>query len=531
MSMLSRDEAILVGRRIQDLKERGKSVSVETEADRILWGLWLHEGVELIKAKFPESYVAAEAAKLLDKRDGQSHVDQTRDHLRALLEAAERYAQFDAQMGVSEDFRRAVDIAIKDVFFESWYFKGLLATFSILLAVLLGGTIYSTVQVVGVVRSADEAQQSIRSHRAEFDLDLDKARREINSKTSNIDDVVRTAVLNNVDGVKQKLEQAQTEAQGYIDGAKKRLDSELQGAVSSANTILLSDQKRISDGWAGLDQKIGQQFTVANQRLDGQLTLVLGNLDTQSKAALKSVDDARGEAVKSLSASKLVEELQRAVSSANTSLQSDQKRISDGWAGLDQKIGQQFTDGSKRLDGQLTLALGNLDAQSKAALKSLDEARGEAVKGLNAPAVEVENSKRKAVSSIETDQAEARNKIATFRSEVEGQRDEFLRQVDDGKKKIAATIDSMPEEIKALSAAVAAVNHGLQAYHVQIAAIMDRMAAEKGGRISFVIDVLGWSFWVAIGSLALSVIVPLVIWSLVARWARRNFQPKIQKVP
>ena len=114
--MLSRDEAILVGRRIQDLKERGKSVSVETEADRILWGLWLHEGVELIKAKFPESYVAAEAAKLLDKRDGQSHVDQTRDHLRALLEAAERYAQFDAQMGVSEDFRRAVDIAIKDVF-------------------------------------------------------------------------------------------------------------------------------------------------------------------------------------------------------------------------------------------------------------------------------------------------------------------------------------------------------------------------------------------------------------------------------
>jgi hypothetical protein len=138
--MPSREETDAILKQIENLKDTGSRLlsSLPKDNDVIVgrqspqfkrWIRWLNEALELVQAITPEgSYVYKEAADLrargdFDPRESPVLTEQVDD----LLDAAGRATRLKTQDAVGDDFRRAVEIAVKDAYFSSWPFMSLRA--------------------------------------------------------------------------------------------------------------------------------------------------------------------------------------------------------------------------------------------------------------------------------------------------------------------------------------------------------------------------------------------------------------------
>jgi hypothetical protein len=446
--MPTRDEIHAIRNHIRSLKEQAPtqawSATASTDGGTdVHWMLWVNQAADVIQFAVPAagSYLYKQAEGLRATRiRSASAANKLRARVLDLLAAAERTAGLNVKDAASDDLRRAVDIAVKDEYFKSWPFWGVGATISVMLVVVFGGTLYSTVQIGGIQKSTEAAQETIQQRLKTFEDQTDK-------KTKDLDQIIKTAVLTSYPAIKDVVDNALAETKGYVADSKRKLDEAQTKVLNSMN-----DQLR-----------------------DGL------------QAAL----------------AKTHEDLQREEKKISDELHGDAKKLSDEWKATDQKLGQQLASASG----------------------ALDSAKDAAVRALNARGTEVDEQKRIALSAIETTKTEAINKLNGYRGEAEGRKDEVVnaikktneevaRQVGDAQARIEAEIAKMPTDMKRVAATLASLDRALARYHVDIARVLDLVGDDDRGRLGRVVDVLGWSFWLSLGALVIS-ILPWIILALV----------------
>src|SRR5262249_1676360 len=137
-----------------------------------------------------------------------------REQVLRLLRAAENTLRFSVKDAASDDLRRAVDIAVKDGFFGSWpiYVIGALA--SLLFVGLFGGTWLGSLQFSGLQKSGEEARQTIERRSDAF-------KKEIDDKSSHLDDIIRNAVKAQDPRVAAIIDKAVSDQQRYLEETKR----------------------------------------------------------------------------------------------------------------------------------------------------------------------------------------------------------------------------------------------------------------------------------------------------------------------
>jgi hypothetical protein len=433
-------------------KTGGFSQTTTSEAASIAtgWRDWLNEVADTVQFVVPgETYWHKRAETLRDKTiDDRAGARDVGQEAIRMLDATERYMRLRKRDAITDDFRRSVEIAVKDGYFESWPFRMLLGAFGVLTALLFGGTVYSTWHVEGIQKQAEQAQQSIRDKSSLFEKQLSDAAKEIEDKRLDIDGTIRKAVEANNSEIGKIVEQSRSDASALISQTKE---------------LLRQTQTDL----------IGRM----NDELHNQLR----------EATAKESDYLRSES---------------------------------------QKIGDSWREADRKLDGHLAMAS-----------KLVDAAKDTAISRLSSRGAEVDDQKAAVLASIELAKTTATNKLATYQAEVEGKRDEatraFANQADnlssaitDARARINTEIEKLPEEFKRTATVLKSIDDALGKYKLNIAKVVQRLDYDSsGGSLALVVDVLGLSFWLMIGSLAISLATLLFVVALLFR----NYKSKPPK--
>jgi hypothetical protein len=313
--------------------------------------------------------------------------------------------------------------------------------FGLALTVIVGGAVYSTVQVNGIQQRAEQAAQDIREKSADFEKQLSENAKEIQDKTSHIDDIIKNIVTSDKEDFGKVLKSAQDDLNGYVTGTKSKLD----------------------------------------------------------EAQTKVVADINGE---------LRDHVQVALTQITTNINAEGQKILTSWTDLDKKISDQASTAST----------------------AVNQAKENAIKLLNGPTTEVDAAKGMAISAVQKTQTEATNELQNYAAQAAGKRDETIRNIgkmqDDvsareqsALQQVNAELAKLPERTTGLVNAVAAVDDALKDYRVDMARILTDLSAQQPQTsLGRVVLVLGASFWLVLGSLAVSMLALLI--SLLGLWRR-----------
>ena len=418
-----------------------------------------------------------------------------------LLDAAQRISRFAKRDAVSDDFRRAVEIAVKDGYFESWPFRGLIAAFGILIIAFFGGTIYSTIQIASIQQRNEDAQQKITEQVNTFEHQAKVASNDIEDKASYIDGLIRNAVTSKEGDFGKSVAKAQADLSGYIADTKSTLDKQQTEIVTGMkHEVQESIQGAVSD----LQKEMQIQSATALKAIDAARDTAIGNLQIQSDQRIKSwnamdatVTGSRDTALKAIDAA-------RDTAIGNLQIQSDQRIKS--WNVMD------------------TTVTGSRDT----ALSAINAARDTVVGNLKGQPSQVDDQKNLAISSIQLTETKAKTDIRKLEALVEDAQDtttRAMRKAQDttadaantaqseiakastaAKQQLHTEVNQIPEQIATLASSVASVDRALDNYPAGIGGIINKLSkANNMNSIDLVTVVLARSYILVLGALALGV--------------------------
>jgi len=483
--MPTRDEVHIIRTHLQELIDRAPEAPARTggadESENASeWMLWVNQAADAVQMAAPSgSYLHKQAEAVRTKKIRSSaDGDRQRQRMLDLLEAADNTARLSVKDAISDDLRRAVEIAVTDGYFRHWTFKYVCFAFAVLFMALFGGTVAGWLQFSGVQKTAEEGRINIQQK-------VDAFQKQIDDRTSHLDDLIRNAVKTQdprvaqiidkavadsqlqVQDTKRKLDQAQTDT---VNGMRDQLRDQLQTAVAQQRKELEQQATQLSGDWKGLTDKLSGQFTA----ISGDLGKAKQDALAKINAPAPEIEEARKSAVSSIG-------------------------------------------------GEATKAVG-----------AVDSARDMAVRTINSRGTDVEDERKKALSSIETARTVANNKLAQYEAEAEGKRndatraiakanDDVVQAAGDARKQIAEQVAGLPNDVKKVSTILESLNRALADYHVDISGLMEQFVNDDGTRVGLVTQVLGWTYWVVViaaGVSVLSLIIAVFAW-ISARRQRR----------
>jgi len=214
---------------------------------------WLRELKETIGAVLPAgSYVISEIDQLIEKLNSEAPpIHEIKTSALELIKSARRLAQIRADDSVSTDLRRAVDLAVKEGYIESWPFRGILVAASILLVLFVGGNVFSYFQVQGIQQQADYAQRQIEQKLTAFNTQVATATHDIQASASQvnqqIDTKVATATNEKLKSIDASIEAAENDIKAKVKAFDTEKDRQVSALISAVAPDVAAAKEKILD--------------------------------------------------------------------------------------------------------------------------------------------------------------------------------------------------------------------------------------------------------------------------------------------
>jgi len=475
--MSTRDETFVALRHFQKLRSLGQEIPTWTEVrDPTIITTrfinWLRETRETVRALLgADSYVLGELDKLMaESRSGPQNWDVVRQQGLELIGSAERLAALQSNNSISADLRRAIDTSVKEGYFSSWPVKAMLTAASVLLAILFGGTIYSTVKVDGVQRLAELAAQDISGKLADFKKQADVDNGQLQDEAKN----VRSQLAD----FKKQADETNRQVQDEAKNVRSQIDEAVRAAaaakIKDVDAIVVQAQKTIE--------------TLVKSTSDA--------IDTEKNNQIKAFRDAVSPAVDDAK-TKLADYLRRAPDDVI-------KAIGDRRDGAIKAVTDDEAEARKVLDSRRVNAVTAIDGAEKAATNAIMNHQA----AVNSARGTAETEMSQATGAINNLQKNTQTSINRAKEELEARGKAATEQID----KIVATI---PERVRKTGDSVVALNDLLAKYEAPVTGVIARLQANKPqSTLDAIAAVLGSS--VLLMAIALGLSVLAVVLSIVA---------------
>lgn len=457
--MTAIDEVDLVRRQIERLRSRGTELKSSPEGQVGQIKAWIRDVCETVRLYAGTgSYLNQEADKLWRAVGKPSSFERGQD----LLNALEWRMTIDDRYAISEDFRRAVNIAIKDQYFQSWPYKVIVAVGTAVAILIIGGTLYSGIQVNGLIRDVGNQQKLLQEASAQIDLKSREFNSKIGETRLELDEMVRVALAANNSKIAEVFERAQSETNAYVTSSKEKLNDKQTEIV---------------------------------QKLD------------------RDVSD----------------KVQRSLGAFSKALEKNAAVVSGRWDATDKKLTDDLAAAKRSLENATSAGMAAVGKEKDEAIKRLSATEVAAQGDLKAPVTAVNDAKNEAVTAVKSAFVSAKNEIDTFKAETEGSRngavrsiqgstEKFERDVEVARTKMTEAIKRLPNDIVQIRATMSSIDSALGRYRIDLATVVGRLRGDdEKTRLGLVVDLLGVSFWLIVGSVGVSLVALLIaaytIWS------------------
>jgi len=461
--MSTLDEHELARRQIERLRERGEALSLLPGADKSAERTnWVRDVCETIRVlASTDSYLINEADKLW-RAPGKSDA-----FLRAenLLNGLDWRVGLDKRYAISNDFKTAVSIAIKDQYFKSWPFQVIVTIATAIGALLIGGSVYAGFRVDGVLKDISDRQTMLARNAAEGEAKFREFSVLIEERKSKIDEIVRAALTANNSEIAKIFDQAHSESSAFVNETKAKLNAKqtdlmqaldrelrerLQEALRIRSAGLTQDAKNLSAEWGAAGEKLNERLVAAKSALETAKIEKIAELEAVKSAAVKALNEAKGATLESM----------------------------------------------------------------KMPIKVVDDEKAVAISTVKAKSTTARNE----ISTFEAEVSGRRDEALRL---IQAGSGEFKRAIEDGRKTIAEEIATLPNDVKMLSATMVSVDQALSRHQIGLAALIQDVGSEQHStRLRMVADVLGLSFWLVIGSFASALLATIILIIVLVRGRR-----------
>src|SRR5262245_55208496 len=291
--MSTSDETYVALRHFQKLRSSAPTIWSEmTKPDlgqvRSRLVSWLREARETARVLLgADCYVVAELDKLIPGNDGPLDFEDLKglkEKALALLDSAERLTAVRSDNSISADLRRTIDTSVKEGYISSWPVKAMLAATAALLAILFGGTVYSTFKVDGVLKEAEHAILRITEKVAAFDKQAAETNQRLQSQ---IDEAIRAAAANKIKELEPIVAQAKVAIETEQDKQIKAFRDSVSPAVENAKNKLDDYLRRAPDE---IQKTIAAPQRAAIQAIEANQDEAKKVLDTRRANAVTAID-------------------------------------------------------------------------------------------------------------------------------------------------------------------------------------------------------------------------------------------------
>jgi hypothetical protein len=237
-----------------------------------------------------------EISRISDLSTSRSPLDTINETLE-LLSIAQNWIVPEAQDELSASLKRLVEESLKEGYFKSWPFRGVVGAASFLVIIFFGGTLYSTWQVKSVLEQSEITKRQIETARTDVEVAegtvLDKIKQEIDAAAS-VEKGKLTSALSQIqtDATSDAAEQTKT----FRETLTKARDQHIIDLDKTTNEVRESILMKANT--SQLTDALKNNADMATRAIDAQKSTVTSEAATAISLIGKSQNEAQAAAEK-----------------------------------------------------------------------------------------------------------------------------------------------------------------------------------------------------------------------------------------
>jgi hypothetical protein len=258
---------------------------------------WLREVRETVQVFLgADCYVVGELSRLIEETDREELQDdnESLQEARELIDTAGRIAALKSDNTISAELQHAIELSIKQGYFSSWPVKVMLSAATVLLAVLFGGTVYSTFQVDGVRKQAEQASHDMAEKLTTFNKQAVDANEQLQGRIEKVNSQIEEAVRKAAAGKLSEFEM-------FVGEERKKIEIV---AKATTDAITTEQNSQISAFKNAASSLVDSTKTKLDEYLRHALEDTRSSVESGEASAKKATDDKRDEAIKALDSSR-----------------------------------------------------------------------------------------------------------------------------------------------------------------------------------------------------------------------------------